>query len=1220
MKRIFKRTIAVVVTLLMLLTSVPIAALAVGGGNDGALDTKTYVKGASSVGNMLAETLENAQNEYENNLESEAYISSLNVDGFTAEVKFLTQKDAKIVVAVYTEDDGKMLTSGIVNVTTEDESAFVEINEVSLPQYYIVKAFLVDANTLAALCSPYVDNTHTQAYIEFMSKDVNDFENDKVINLDNNEENNFLVVADDAEKVVGTSSTNVLVSADYDNGIYEFSDIDDSLKNLKPGDVFYFRGLDGIDEVIKVKTIDIDGTKATIVSDVFELEDAFDYIKIDSSEIQRELSAQSAGQQKAKKIEQEASLEFFDASFEIKYKEKENGTRGFQIIHHINKEGLEVKDTPDSEKDWNDDDLKVLASVKADVNLKVDFKIYIAKKYKEISFTVSGEAGVTLEVGTEFEHTFKLGKFEATFFKIISVGAAIGIKVDLKIVATVSGTLTFRQGVEVKNGDWNIINEKPEFKPEVKVEGELFIGIELKPYLNLIDGHIVNIETPLTVGPKVTATLSSEVLTDPNHDCNACISGDIKVELEIKADVWICNKKHNSEERHWELGKYTTSWFITDFYYSITHNKFGWGKCPYIKAKDDPNTGNGGLTGGEKTGDIIKFGSYPQSRVTDEVLLDGLNSQSLSWKSYEYYSGTGSLSDGQMKSSDYMKYADIVFNGNKYRAVTFSEFRPIYTGYTSAGETYQDDNGYYVDNVYYFKYEPLEWRVLDASEGLVMCNTIIDSQAYNNFTISDGSTCYYGDAEKTYYASDYANSSIRKWLNEDFYNTAFSASQQSKIKKTHLENKSSYESKYDSADTDDKIYLLSYWDVLNSSYGFSSSYSTNDTARLLKGTEYAKCQGLLTFSNGNSGWRLRSPMYYDFDAYVDNYGHTYGTYGYGGVSYTSRGVVPALRLEKSTISTASMETAEIISDTENETVTTGVALSGTKVDVNFASGKASFGGVSGNRYMLYSVKNLGETLTVTEENLTYINQATGDTDGTVTAGFYPTDFTTLVIVGDFGSGIEARRINLTFELKNGAKAEVLDGLTYITGLRPGLAEASFESEYLEAENVSVKMNKSTSSNIGTGTTLVVTSEIDGSVVGKYTVLIYGDIDGDGWYDGQDAITVSCLANGMLTREQVGEAIWMAADCNHDGVIDQLDVDLLNQAGVLLSSVDQTKPTEELLETSAEYNEYLSLIDQMGGEDAAETPTQDENDSFFTRIIAFVESIIKLINTIFTKIF
>ena len=410
MKRTVKRILAVLLTAVMLVGVVPVGALAVGGKNNGELETDTYVKGSSSVGTMLAETLENAQNEYESDFESGAFVSGLDLKGLKAEVNFSTQKDAKLIVAVYAEDSGKMLTSGVKDVSAEETSVTVDINKASLPQYYRVKAFLIDADNMSALCSPYTDNTHTQAYIDFMSKDVNDFDSDKVINLDDNEENNFLVVAENAEKIVGTSSKNILVSADYDNGVYEFKEIDDSIKNLKPGNVFYFGGLEK-DEVIKIKTIKISGTKATIVSDDFELEDAFEYIKIDSSEIQQELSTQSSVAKKAKKVEHEESLEFFDASFEINYREKENGTRGFQITHHVNKEGLKVKETPDSEKDWNDNDGKVLANVKADVKLKVDFKVYIAKKYKEISFSVTGEAGITLNIGAEFEHTFKLGKF-----------------------------------------------------------------------------------------------------------------------------------------------------------------------------------------------------------------------------------------------------------------------------------------------------------------------------------------------------------------------------------------------------------------------------------------------------------------------------------------------------------------------------------------------------------------------------------------------------------------------------------------------------------------------------------------------------------------------------------------------------------------------------------------------------------------------------------------
>ena len=83
-----------------------------------------------------------------------------------------------------------------------------------------------------------------------------------------------------------------------------------------------------------------------------------------------------------------------------------------------------------------------------------------------------------------------------------------------------------------------------------------------------------------------------------------------------------------------------------------------------------------------------------------------------------------------------------------------------------------------------------------------------------------------------------------------------------------------------------------------------------------------------------------------------------------------------------------------------------------------------------------------------------------------------------------------------------------------------------------------------------------------NTVSEITATIFGDVNGDGWYDGQDAVIVNMLANGMLTREQVGEAVWMAADCNRDGVINQLDVELLNRAGLLLSKIDQTKSTKE----------------------------------------------------------
>ena len=319
----------------------------------------------------------------------------------------------------------------------------------------------------------------------------------------------------------------------------------------------------------------------------------------------------------------------------------------------------------------------------------------------------------------------------------------------------------------------------------------------------------------------------------------------------------------------------------------------GFGLAPKANAKDISSC---------KVGDIIEFGSYPQSKITDSDLIAKIEAvgKSISWVDYNYYIGTGTSDDGNMKPVDgMMLYKDIPYNGSKYRAVKINQYRPYRTGNTSS-ETYQYDNGYNKGNIYYFKYEPLSWRILDPSEGYVMCNQIIDSQAYQNFIYYNGSEYYNSEACENY-ASDWVTSSLRQWLNNSFYNTAFTAEEKEQIGTSHLENKSIISIAYNSADTYDKIFLISYYDAANSAYGFDSSSDANDAARQLKGTDYAKCQGLYVSSSydGPSWWRLRSPN--------NSYGATEvvlggWVYGYCGAGDTDGGVVPAFKFNpKSTL-------------------------------------------------------------------------------------------------------------------------------------------------------------------------------------------------------------------------------------------------------------------------------------------------------------------------------
>ena len=247
--------------------------------------------------------------------------------------------------------------------------------------------------------------------------------------------------------------------------------------------------------------------------------------------------------------------------------------------------------------------------------------------------------------------------------------------------------------------------------------------------------------------------------------------------------------------------------------------------------------------------------------------------------------------------------------------------------------------------------------------------------------------------------------------------------------------------------------------------------------------------------------------------------------------------------------------------------------------------------------------NTAENKNITWESK-YPEIATVDSNGLVTAKMAGT--TIIVATSEDGGHKAYCSVKVV-----GIEAVATASIDYDTGIITGLSSNLTSLDgYIEITDDSCTLNYE---KISTDSIVYLTRNDE--VIDAYTVVLFGDVNGDGWYDGQDAVTVSMIANGMLTREQVGEAVWMAADCNHDGTIDQTDVDLLNQAGLLLSSIDQTKSAEELLETSSEYSEYLNLIDQSVEvkEDKPEQESPEtQNPSLLEFLLTTIWNYIKLI--------
>lgn len=292
--------------------------------------------------------------------------------------------------------------------------------------------------------------------------------------------------------------------------------------------------------------------------------------------------------------------------------------------------------------------------------------------------------------------------------------------------------------------------------------------------------------------------------------------------------------------------------------------------------------------------DKIFFGYYPQTLEKEEATIESLNSlvgtpenpkEGYTWIDYEYYN--------DYAISSYMYYIDLDIDKdgrNDYRGVYFSKYRPFYTSYkASESNSYQDNNGYSTSTVYWFEYERIKWSILEEKEGkaMLIADLLLDSQ---NFEPSTSNSTYTHSNGESGYASNYELSYIRRWLNDNFYNTAFLSYENAIIQKTFVDNSSettnTQPNHYTGNDTEDKVFLLSYKDI--------STYYPDDSERKASGTDYAKIQGLKVNSEGCSNWWLRSPALATIACSVKDNGEFYYN---DSVVKTTDGIRPVLVIE-----------------------------------------------------------------------------------------------------------------------------------------------------------------------------------------------------------------------------------------------------------------------------------------------------------------------------------
>lgn len=190
---------------------------------------------------------------------------------------------------------------------------------------------------------------------------------------------------------------------------------------------------------------------------------------------------------------------------------------------------------------------------------------------------------------------------------------------------------------------------------------------------------------------------------------------------------------------------------------------------------------------GSLNGDVYEFGNYPKGKVKDPSLIQSLAT------------ATDTDSDGWLN-----------YNGKEY------------TSYRMNSSTS------------YFEVEPLLWKVLDSSTGLLLAMDVIDNPLF--YYYSQKSRAVNG---LNVYPNNYQYSVLRAWLNSydgtsysvwnftnyGFLNTAFTATERAKIETTKVDNSlastGNSSNPYVCEDTQDKMFALSVSEAESSSYGLS---------------------------------------------------------------------------------------------------------------------------------------------------------------------------------------------------------------------------------------------------------------------------------------------------------------------------------------------------------------------------------------------------------------
>lgn len=568
----FKRILSAVLVLATLVTFLPQKAMASETGTTGT-GSSVVVEGTNSFGNLLANTVEEDPQTQEDPAGSaENRVCDLVIEGTTAKVEYAAAVNARLVVAVYTEDGSRMLGSGTAEVTPEETLAEMEIQADPMPRYFSAAAYLLDAKSSDPLSQPFRTSLYTKAVQDIRNSTVADYDPEKVLNLDGDATTNFAVFGD-RTILVQPDSACVITG---ENGVYTVTNPDERFLAMEAGDSFAVTQEDGEVLIVAAARVEVkDNTVIVYENPDADLQDVFEAVKIEGSSNEDNMTYDDSGLDPELRLisEEEFLAETADA-----------GDVSTQAL-------VDQDKTKKFSKAFKPENKHLYGAFSFD--LTASMKIYITSSYQytAISNTISVEGKLTFEM--ESNKDLPLGEFG------LALCPGVYVKFVPKIYFTASGAMTCSINWEASVGEkydsnvgkWVDTSSPAKVGTTLELAGKIYVGVGMKVSFAVISEDLLHISIEAKLGATVSAKKKFDAIytvSDSSiHPCKFCLEGKVDGSISVTLSYYIFGadtidniKKDPTKDL--KLGTFSNSWKIADFFYCLDENEFGFTKCPHV--------------------------------------------------------------------------------------------------------------------------------------------------------------------------------------------------------------------------------------------------------------------------------------------------------------------------------------------------------------------------------------------------------------------------------------------------------------------------------------------------------------------------------------------------------------------------------------------------------------------------------------------------------------